>query len=214
MRRRQLLALIGIGGLAGCTTSGGGAGGGDRATGEETTTPTDTATPASLGEGTVTETSPDTETPQERKTPRETATPQKTVTPRETETPRKTATPTATQTESEAIAAASLDRTGDCAASSAGTASVSTTGDTVVVEGCIEGPTGCSHAAIQSTEYDPATGRLKLVVETVETQAVCTQQIVYRTYTARVQFAESLPTRVAVVHAGASDTTTVADERL
>jgi hypothetical protein len=91
---------------------------------------------------------------------------------------------------------------------------VSTTGDTVVVEGCIEGPTGCSHAAIQSTEYDPATGRLKLVVETVETQAVCTQQIVYRTYTARVQFAESLPTRVAVVHAGASDTTTVADERL
>ncbi len=202
MRRRQLLALIGIGGLAGCTTSGGGAGGGDRATGEETKTPTDTATPASVGEGTVTETSPDTETPQERKTPRE------------TETPRKTATPTATQTESEAIAAASLDRTGDCAASSAGTASVSTTGDTVVVEGCIEGPTGCSHAAIQSTEYDPATGRLKLVVETVETQAVCTQQIVYRTYTARVQFAESLPTRVAVVHAGASDTTTVADERL
>ena len=104
-----------------------------------------------------------------------------------------------------------LERTGDCASAEIG-ASVRTDDGVVVVRGCIEGSTGCSQPEVGSARL--AGNRLVVTVDTVETQAVCTQQLVYRSYATRVETAGDLPAAVEVRHADGGESRTVAETTL
>jgi hypothetical protein len=55
--------------------------------------------------------------------------------------------------------------------------------------------------ALEAATYDPDADRLRVVVETVKDGEMCTQQIVYRGYVARVTFEGGPPGTVEVVHA-------------
>jgi len=104
-----------------------------------------------------------------------------------------------------------LERTGDCASAELG-ASVRADGGVVVIRGCIEGSTGCSQPELGSARL--AGDRLVVTVDTAETQAVCTQQLVYRSYAARVETAGDLPAGVEVRHVGDGEAKTVAETTL
>jgi hypothetical protein len=64
--------------------------------------------------------------------------------------------------------------------------------------------------ALKSATYDAGSDRLTVVVETVKEGEMCTQQIVYRGYVARVTFEGGPPDTVEVVHASMDGRRTVA----
>jgi hypothetical protein len=173
MRRRELVAVIGLGAVTGCVSSGGGAGGSD-----------------------------DTESPTETESP----TPTETASPTATESPTPTATDSPTPTERPTtITDTTLKQKGDCAESESGTASVAFASGQITVQGCIRGRYGCSIAKLRSVEYDETKDRLNITVETKKDGAVCSQQIVYRSYAVRATVEGAMPGTVAVSHADKDD---------
>ncbi|MEZ3114557.1 hypothetical protein RYH80_01275 [Halobaculum sp. MBLA0147] len=197
MRRRRLLAAVAAAGVAGCVGDGTGGTDGDTT---DTETATDSPTETPTGEPTDSPTETATETPTE--TPTDTP----------TETPSETDAPTVTYTATDPVERAVLTRLGDCTAEDGGTATVARDGDTVRATGCIQGPSGCSEAAIRETAYDDGANRLDVVVETVETADICTQQLVYRRYRAEIEVAGASLDRVRVSHADGSGGSTVVAE--
>lgn len=140
----------------------------------------------------------DSPTGTETQPPTDTDSPTAAKSPTDTDSPTESPTPTPAPM---TVTGKSLERTGDCASSDAGTASVRFESGAVVVEGCIEGSTGCSVAALKSVQYDANADQLAVTVETMKEGDVCTQQLVYRAYTARVQYDGSAPGSVEVRHA-------------
>jgi hypothetical protein len=104
-----------------------------------------------------------------------------------------------------------LERTGDCEASDTGASAGSDAG-VVVVDGCIEGPAGCSQPELQSARVEG--GRLVVTVGTVETAEICTQQLVYRGYGVRVETTGGLPVAVEVRHTDGERARTVTETTL
>jgi len=134
----------------------------------------------------------------------------------DTDTATPTDTPTATDTGGAAASVSTVEadagrvrfeRTGECAPGDSGASVEVDSG--VVVTGCIQGSTGCSQPSFGSARL--AEDRLVVTVDTVETGDICTQQLVYRSYTARVETSGDLPATVEVRHGDDGDTTTVAE---
>lgn len=196
--------MIAAGALAGCTADSGGGG----APATETDSPTESPSPTP------------TDSPTESPTPTDspTGSPTPTDSPTPTETPSATPTegspPSTTPGATTAVSEATLERTGDCAGGDAGRVTVTADGTTVRVDGCIQGPTGCSQPELQSVSSDAGADRLVVTVGTVETAAVCTQQVVYRSYAVRVRLADGLPEVVTVRHAGDDGVRTVTETEL
>ena len=102
------------------------------------------------------------------------------------------------------IVSRSLEPREDCP--ERGSASISTDGDSVVVEGCITGRNGCMVAALESAAYDAEADELSVRVETEdesEPDEMCTQALVHRGYTVTVEFENGLPGTTTVTHDGA-----------
>lgn len=96
-----------------------------------------------------------------------------------------------------------FERTGDCASSDAGVAGVTYGASLVRCEGCIGGSDGCAEAVLGSAEYDAGVDRLSVVVTAGSREGAgtaCTQQLVYRSYEARLPFADGLPGETVVYH--------------
>jgi len=126
--------------------------------------------------------------------------------------------PTATETETPneggefpRIANRSFERTGDAAEPSE-SATVSFDTDLVTVTGVIRGNNGCMQASLEGAEYDRETNELRVRVATVrEGFDACTQEIVYRSYEATIEFGGGTPGSVVVEHESMAAVRTVAD---
>lgn len=189
MRRRTLLAAIAASAAAGCTSSGGvGAGdpdGSETDDGSQSPTDTDTTTP----------TSTETDSPT-------------TTAGSGTDSPDGDSTVSTVEADAGRV---TFERTGDCSPGDTG-ATVEADDGVVAFEGCIQGSTGCSQPELRSARQTD--DRLVVTVGTVETEEICTQQLVYRSYAARVEMDGDLPATVAVRHADDGETTTVAEATL
>jgi hypothetical protein len=74
---------------------------------------------------------------------------------------------------------------------------------TVKIEGCVRGRNGCAEPRLGAVEYDPASGRLDVVVRSivdVPPDTVCTQALTDRGYRATISLDAGRPATVAVVH--------------
>ena len=101
------------------------------------------------------------------------------------------------------ITSRSFEPRDDCP--EAGSASISTDGSSVVVEGCITGRNGCMVAALEAATYEPDADELSIRVVTEDesdTDEMCTQQIVHRGYRVTVAFDGGLPGTTTVIHDG------------
>jgi hypothetical protein len=101
------------------------------------------------------------------------------------------------------ITGRSLEPREDCPNPSS--ASITTDGNSVVVEGCITGRNGCKVAALESATYDAAADELSVRVVTEDesdTDEMCTQQIVHRGYRVTVEFDGRFPGTTTVTHDG------------
>lgn len=87
-----------------------------------------------------------------------------------------------------------------------GTATITTDGDAVVVEGCIVGINGCHRPVLERARYDQAADELQVRVttEAPATAEACTQQLVDLPYRVTVTFANGRPGTTTVVHDGAN----------
>lgn len=85
-----------------------------------------------------------------------------------------------------------------------GTATITTDGDAVVVEGCIVGNNGCHRPVLERAHYDQDADKLQVRVttEAPSTAEACTQQLVELPYRVRVTFANDRPGTTTVIHDG------------
>jgi len=122
-------------------------------------------------------------------------------------TPTDSATPTSTPTPTPApprITDQSLEAREQCEEPDAAT--ITTSGDAVVVEGCIVGKDGCQRPVLESARYDERADELQVRVttEAPSDAEVCTQQLVDLPYRVTVTFANGRPGTTTVVHDGAN----------
>ena len=114
----------------------------------------------------------------------------------ETESPTATPAPPS-------IVSRSLEPREECG--EAGSATITTDGAAVVVEGCIVGKNGCMVPSLESAAYDAAADELAVGVVTADSSGedeACTQQIVHRGYAVTVEFDGGLPGTTTVTHDG------------